>query len=201
MSKIALKKSEKYASLLDSAYYLFEKSGSHLVSIDEIVKKAGVAKGTFYLYFKDKYDLISKLIIDKATKFMVSVEFEHTEITTPDDFYNHINTYIDFLVEFLEKNKTLALLIDKNVNVCVNAVIENRTGPLKDLYDEIFNYFTKLGLDEKTVSIRLYLYIDMIVSACCNAILYELPYSLEELKPHLCGVIKSQMIEFGGEKR
>lgn len=200
MGKIALNKSEKYMNLLDAAYELFEKSGSHLVSIDEIVKKAGVAKGTFYLYFKDKYDLISKLILYKASKFMDSVEYEHIEIKNAEDFNKHVKTYIDFLIEFLEKNHTLVLLIEKNVNVCVNAVIENRAGLLKDLYDELLSYFIKVGIDELTVKIRLYLYINMIVSACCSAILYEMPYSLEQLKPQLCGVIYD-LTTNGGEER
>lgn len=189
MSKRALNKSEKFKSMLDSAYELFERRGSHLVSIDEIVKKAGVAKGTFYLYFKDKYDLISKLILDKASKFMTAVEFEPCKIKNAGDFKIHTKNYIDFLIKFLEENRTLALLIDKNVNVCVEAVIENRTGPLKQLYDEIYNYFLALGGDGDTVGIRLYLYIDMVVSACCNAILYEKPYSLEQLKPQLLAIV------------
>lgn len=192
MSKSALNKSEKYRKMLDSAYELFEKRGTHFVSIDDIVKSAGVAKGTFYLYFKDKYDLISKLIIDKASKFMVNADFEPYKIETSEDFHKHIKLYIEYLAEFFEKNKTLAFLIEKNVNVCVNAVIENRTGPLKSLYDEIFNYFLKLGIDEQTVSIRLYLYIDMIVSACCNAVLYERPYSLEQLKPQLLSIVNGR---------
>lgn len=189
MGKRAFNKNEKFKSLLESAYELFEKKGSHLVSIDDIVKRAGVAKGTFYLYFKDKYDLISKLILDKASKFMTAVEFEQSEIRNAEDFKHHIQTYIDFLIRFLEENRTLALLIDKNVNICIEAVIENRTGPLKQLYDEIYRYFLKLGSDETAIGIRLYLYIDMIVSACCNAILYEKPYSLEQLKPQLCTIV------------
>ena len=31
------------------------------------VEAAGVAKGTFYLYFRDKYDIRNKLIAHKAT--------------------------------------------------------------------------------------------------------------------------------------
>ena len=35
-------------------------------TISDIVENAGVAKGTFYLYFKDKYDIRNKLISHKA---------------------------------------------------------------------------------------------------------------------------------------
>ena len=43
--------------LYDAAYELFTSNGVHNTVIDDIVKSAGVAKGTFYLYCKDKYSL------------------------------------------------------------------------------------------------------------------------------------------------
>lgn len=189
MDKVSKKKSEKYNRLIDSAFELFEKRGTHLVSIDEIVKSAGVAKGTFYLYFHDKYDLISKLILDKATKFMNNVSFERKKITTEEEFQDYVKSYLNFLCEFLNDNKTLTLLIDKNVNVCVNALVETTDGPLFELYDEIKSYLIESGLDEETVTVKLYLYIEMVISSCCNAILREHPYNLNEVKLHLYEMI------------
>lgn len=188
MDKITQKKNEKYSNLISAAYDLFEKEGIGGVSIDDIVKKAGVAKGTFYLYFKDKVDLISKLIFKKAADYM-SLETEIPEIKNDDDLGRCIRGYTDLLVDFLEKNKTLTLLIDKNVHVCVNAVIENREGPIKELYDKILHYFEHRGYPEKQISVKMYLYINLIVSSCCNAILRGNPYSLEEVKPHLYDIV------------
>ena len=185
MDKVAKKKNEKYNRLIDSAFELFEKSGTHLVSIDEIVKSAGVAKGTFYLYFHDKHDLISKLILDKATKFMGTVSFRRRKITSYDEFEEYLKSYLNYLCEFLETNKTLTLLIDKNVNVCVNALVETTEGPLYDLYDEIRSYLIESGFSEEMVTVKLYLYIEMVISSCCNAILREHPYSLSKVKLHL----------------
>ena len=51
MDKMLQKKNEKYQKLIAAAFDLFENNGISAVSIDDIVKKAGVAKGTFYLYF------------------------------------------------------------------------------------------------------------------------------------------------------
>lgn len=188
MDKITQKKNEKYANLISAAYDLFEKERIGGVSIDDIVKKAGVAKGTFYLYFQDKVDLISKLILKKAADYM-HFEIEIPEINNDEDLGRCIRGYTDLLVDFLEKNKTLTLLIDKNVHVCVNAVIENREGPIKELYDKILFYFERRGFPIKDISVKMYLYINLIVSSCCNAILRGKPYSLEEVKPHLYDII------------
>ena len=197
MDKIVQKKNEKYQNLISAAFDLFESNGIASVSIDDIVKRAGVAKGTFYLYFKDKLDLISKVILKKAAEYMLS-DSEINDINSESEFNKHIKTYIDLLVDFLQKNKTLTLLIDKNVHVCVNAVIENREGMIKELYEKILEYFEKLGFAPHEIEVKMYLCIDLIVSSCCTAIIRGKPYSLNEVKPHLYDIVVMSI--FGAEQ-
>lgn len=191
MDKIAQKKNEKYQNLIVSAFELFERNGVAGVSIDDIVKKAGVAKGTFYLYFQDKFDLISKLILKKATDFLqeLHLDAENIQIQNDEDLNLCVARFVDILVEFLVKNKTLTVLIDKNVDVCVNAMIAHREGAVKALYDNILAFFKQCGFSEEEIRIKMYIYIDMIVSSCCNAILRAKPYTLQELKPHLYEIV------------
>lgn len=61
-SKVLENKRNKETSLLNSAFDLFTKKDIHSVTVQDIVKKANVAKGTFYLYFKDKYQIRDVLI-------------------------------------------------------------------------------------------------------------------------------------------
>lgn len=193
MDKITKKKNEKYTKILDTALGLFEKNGTHLVSIDEIVRGAGVAKGTFYLYFKDRYDLISTLIIEKASKYMslLSDKYEPRDF---GDVSTSVRHYIEYISDFLQKNKTLCILIEKNLNTCVNAVAQTKEGPIKELYEKIFSELINCGVSEAEARAKLYLYIELIVSSCCNAIIRETPYTIEELKPHLCQIIESSIV-------
>lgn len=193
MDKITKKKNEKYTKILDTALGLFEKNGTHLVSIDEIVKGAGVAKGTFYLYFKDRYDLISTLIIEKASKYM-SLLSDKYEPSNFGDVSTSVRHYIEYISDFLQKNKTLCILIEKNLNTCVNAVAQTKEGPIKELYEKIFSELINCGVAEAEARAKLYLYIELIVSSCCNAIIRETPYTIEELKPHLCQIIESSIV-------
>ena len=62
------KKNEKEERLLSEGFKLFTKKGLKETSIQDIVNKANVAKGTFYLYFKDKYELRDVLIARKSQK-------------------------------------------------------------------------------------------------------------------------------------
>ena len=68
MGKIDLNKKKKREALLNTAFELFTTQGIAQTTINNIVEAAGVAKGTFYLYFKDKYDIRNKLISHKAKR-------------------------------------------------------------------------------------------------------------------------------------
>lgn len=54
VDKIQDKKKQKKERLEQAAYDLFSEQGFSETSIDQIARRAGVAKGTFYLYFPDK---------------------------------------------------------------------------------------------------------------------------------------------------
>ena len=51
-------KEEKRCDIALSAINLFCEKGIQQTSIDEIAKSAGVAKGTIYLYFKNKEEIV-----------------------------------------------------------------------------------------------------------------------------------------------
>jgi len=48
--------------VLDSAKEVFSRKGFHKASIADIVQKAGIARATFYLYFKNKRHLFQSLL-------------------------------------------------------------------------------------------------------------------------------------------
>ena len=66
MATVAQKKLDKKLRLLKSAYALFESRGVNMTAVEDVVKAAGVAKGTFYLYFKDKHDLVDQMMIAQS---------------------------------------------------------------------------------------------------------------------------------------
>ena len=56
MGKLELNKKKKKDALFNTAFELFTTKGLTKLQFQIFVDQAGVAKGTFYLYFKDKYD-------------------------------------------------------------------------------------------------------------------------------------------------
>lgn len=57
-----LTKEERMRQLLDAAVQVFGKKGYHDTQISDIIKKANVARGTFYLYFKSKREIFAALM-------------------------------------------------------------------------------------------------------------------------------------------
>ncbi len=52
----------RLAQIAEAALTLFLEQGIPAVSIDQIVERAGVAKGSFYRYFRDKEELVGALL-------------------------------------------------------------------------------------------------------------------------------------------
>lgn len=48
--------------LIDAAQKVFADKGFERTAVSDIVKQAGVAQGTFYLYFKTKHDVVNALV-------------------------------------------------------------------------------------------------------------------------------------------
>lgn len=83
-SKIEKNKEEKRERLLASATALFAERNFNNTSISDIVNKAKVAKGTFYLYFKDKYDIRNQIVQEISSELFDNAMKElkkHNEIT------------------------------------------------------------------------------------------------------------------------
>lgn len=58
----------KREKIIRTAEKLFEKRGYKGVSVDDIVNKVGIAKGTFYLYFVSKDALYSHILFSYAAR-------------------------------------------------------------------------------------------------------------------------------------
>ncbi len=60
--------------LLLSAKEVFSEKGFHKTKVSDIVKKAGVSQGTFYIYFKSKEEIFKELILQLKEKILKIVK-------------------------------------------------------------------------------------------------------------------------------
>lgn len=66
MARITKDPEIRKAEIISVAQELFETNGFQKTSVDQIVKKAEIAKGTFYYYFKSKDDVM-EAVMEKLT--------------------------------------------------------------------------------------------------------------------------------------
>jgi AcrR family transcriptional regulator len=53
---------ERKTEIMDAAWALFQSRGFEQTSVNEIIEKAGIAKGTFYYYFTSKDEILDAVI-------------------------------------------------------------------------------------------------------------------------------------------
>ncbi len=58
------KRQIRRAQILDAAKTVFAQRGYHNASINEIIRRAGIARGTFYLYFESKQKVFDSVLVD-----------------------------------------------------------------------------------------------------------------------------------------
>lgn len=68
------KKAERRAQILACARDVFARRGYHAAKIDEIVEAAGVARGTFYLYFDDKRAIFAEIVDRFLARLHLSIQ-------------------------------------------------------------------------------------------------------------------------------
>ena len=185
-------KFEKENRLLNTAFKLFTEKGIKETSIQDIVDSADVAKGTFYLYFKDKYQIRDILIAKKSEK-LFSDALNSLRKTYITNFSDQIIYIINYVIDELTKNPLLLKFISKNLSW---GVYNKTILKLQDKVEEnnLYNLFMQ-GIKENNVKLEnpdvtLFMIIELVGSTCFNSILYKDPLSIEDYKPYLYKVIR-----------
>lgn len=187
-SKIARNKRAKEEAIRMAGFRLYTEKGVVDTSIDDIVKEAGVGKGTFYLYFRDKYDLLEKLISQQGIEVIHRAAIE-TEERDFDDFEDQILYFIDSIIDYLEDNKDVLNLVHKSLSWNIIKKAIDKHEEVNQIY-EMFSrgYNGKKSRDE--IDIILFMIIDLVGSVSYSAIILEEPARIETVKPLLYGAVK-----------
>lgn len=192
-SKIESNKKVKENKLLESAYNLFIKKGINNTSVQDIVADAGVAKGTFYLYFKDKYDLQQQLVIKKSYDLFHQAldNLKQDNITF---FEDEIIFIINYVIDELIKTPVLIKFISKDLSL---GLYSEKLGKVIDKELGLYEMFMQ-GIKENNISltnpeVTLFMIIELVSSTCYTTITTKEPLSIEKYKPFLYKTIRNML--------
>ena len=141
MSRKTMKKKTATKPLIRNAFItLLKEKSLEDITVHEIVEKALINRSTFYLHYKDKYDLYDAIVDDlllDISKTLEEANF-HSFEKLLNDYYNQ-NKPLDITIQFLEHIDAKAdyysvLLIQRDfqkqfINVVSNFINSNGSLP------------------------------------------------------------------------
>jgi AcrR family transcriptional regulator len=110
-------KAERRQQILNHAREVFSKRGYHAAKIDDIVAAAGVARGTFYLYFEDKRSIFGEildLVLARISARIVRVDPHHAGRAVAEQVRDNVRGVVEIL---LEDRATTKILLSDAVGV------------------------------------------------------------------------------------
>ena len=207
MGKVDDNKKLKLTSMLDSAFQLFTDKGIAKTSISDIVASSGVAKGTFYLYFKDKYDIRNKLISHESSKLFgkAKTALDEYQIQTKKvDFIDQIIFIVDYIINELSQNQSLLAFISKNLSwgIFKQALTKNVAPEDVNFQDVFYKMIDESDEKIENPEIMIFQIIELVSSTTYSAIINKEPVDVETLKPYLYQTIRTIIInhQSGDEK-
>jgi AcrR family transcriptional regulator len=79
------RKESRSAELIDAALLLFAQSGYAQTRLDDVAARAGISKGTVYLYFSSKQDLFEAVVQERASPWIDALQARPIDDSQPTD--------------------------------------------------------------------------------------------------------------------
>ncbi|WP_248930542.1 TetR/AcrR family transcriptional regulator [Paenibacillus hamazuiensis] len=135
---------EKRDRLIAAALKLLEVQGYHNTKVSDIVQEAGVAQGTFYLYFKSKEDLFRSIAESCLGEIVSMLEREDADPCEDDGMYRMITD----ILKVYAHNRSIIRIISKHGNAS------------NELHDIMDHFYFRLMTSIKNKLIRFNVYPD-----------------------------------------
>lgn len=181
---------ERAALILQVAEEVLTEKGYHETSMDEIAARVGVAKGTVYLHFPSKEDLVFALFERELEAFLEVVEQISALPTTARARLESIlyRLYQGFL------GKRVQLLVSLSTSMDVHKGLLAKKERLHDHLERLAAYITALLDEGKTVgefdtsiptAVMLSTFLSLLSPQAYKRLVVEQQMSPEELVTHL----------------
>lgn len=101
---------DRRAQLLEAARQVFADKGFDAATVDDITRVAGVAKGTFYLYFEEKRQVLHALVETFLSLLTAIGQSVATEVGTPTEYFARITQAMTEILRVFSEHRALAKL-------------------------------------------------------------------------------------------
>ncbi len=187
---IARKKEDKRNRLLDAAYTLFIEKGVSSTTIAEICTEASIAKGTFYLYFKDKEDIL-RTLTKRISLNILKTTYNQVKDTNLK-FEEKIVSMAEHLLDLFQSDKDMLIVLKKDFiwPISEEEFLLTSDETLSSIRHDIEEYAKLSSLTEHQILARLYALISMLCSISYSSIIDQFPDTIDSLKPEVLSMLK-----------
>lgn len=193
-TKVTRNKEEKKENLLAAAYSLLSSRDIKDISIADLAEKAGIAKGTFYLFFKDKYELRDALISLESSRILRRAQHA-LDANDIRGFEDAVIFMINQILRQLEDNPLLLRIIRRNLSWGIlhssiqSAVLKDED---KNGLPERFCRLAKAnGYHFENPDAVFFIILEMTSSICYSCMIENVPLPLDQMKPILFDSIRA----------
>ena len=103
----------KYEKIINVVANMIANKGIESISINKVATKAGISKGTVYIYFKDKADLLRQTYLAKRQMYN---EYFALNLKREGTCADQLESFIDCLYRFGKEHTTAMLGVDAIVS-------------------------------------------------------------------------------------
>jgi AcrR family transcriptional regulator len=110
-----MERSERRAQVLRHAKRIFARKGYHHTNVADIIARAGIARGTFYLYFQNKRDLFQVLleqVVSEITRRILRLKVAAGEPDPVEQLRNNLKRVVDYV---LAERELVDILLNHSV--------------------------------------------------------------------------------------
>jgi AcrR family transcriptional regulator len=134
---------DRRSQLLAAARSVFAKKGWESATVSEIVGRAGVAQGTFYLYFPGKDSLAGAFAEELAERF---ADLANEKAARARTFDTAVARVLEAAYEVADEYRDVFLIANRGIEL-VDDLDEwmNRTAPAREWLEHFIRYWQKQG--------------------------------------------------------
>lgn len=124
---------KRQAEIMTIALELFAQKGYHSTKLEDILKKAKIAKGTFYLHFKSKDDLLNMIVDTHLEELYKTLSILDISIDKPID-------------EIIDLYRTISktLVNDKQFRYFARIMLKDAIGLNTTLLQKLNDFYNKI---------------------------------------------------------
>ncbi len=141
MSDVSTRKADKRTLITDAAIDVFAERGFHQARVSDIARRAGVADGTIYLYFKNKEDLLLSVFEEKMDVLLAGLRVALADTSDPVE---RVRRFAVFHFRQVRENRTTAEVLQVELRLSNKFLKEYRPEKLW-AYLNVFGQIVREG--------------------------------------------------------